>query len=192
MRRRQRQEYDDSPRPSVANPREVLLIETLAFVRAAKACAGVRRISLLGSLATPKPIPKDADVLVLLEDGLDLTELAPIGRRLKGKCGAINLGADVFLAECEDRYIGRICGFRECHPRMACRALHCGMRDQRNHLNDDLHLVTLALALVAAPPFDLWPEVVRRAQAPADVEALLLGPLEESERNDSQDAGGNL
>ncbi|CAN7518822.1 hypothetical protein LJR225_003733 [Phenylobacterium sp. LjRoot225] len=192
MRRGRRREYDDSPRPSVANPREVLLSETLAFVRAASECVGVRRISLLGSLATLKPAPKDTDVLVLLDEGLDLAELAPIGRRLKGRCNAINLAADVFLAEGEGRYIGRICRYRECRPRTMCEAHHCGLRGQRVHLNDDLHLVTLAPALVAAPPFDLWPTVVRRAKAPVDVEALLLAPLEGHSPDRDQGAGGNL
>jgi hypothetical protein len=140
----------------------------------------------------PEAGTKDADVFVLLADGLDLPELALIGRRLKGRCGGVNLGADVFLAEGEDRYIGRICGFRECHPRVHCDAGSCGLRAQRLHLNDDLHLVRLAPALVAAPPFDLWPKVVRRAAAPADVEALLLAPLEAGTPGEDQGAGGSL
>jgi len=172
---RRRPIRDYGPRSSVSNPREVLLEGVLDFVKRASACAGVRRVALLGSLATPKPVPKDADILVTLDPGLDLSELAPIGRRLKGRGQQINLGADIFLCETDGCYIGRICGFRECHYRAACEAQTCGGRD---HLNDDLHLVTLAAGLIAAPPFDLWPTVIRRGTAPPDVEQLLLTPLE--------------
>ena len=166
------------PSPSVSNPREVLLTEVLAFVRAAAVCPGVIRIALVGSLATPKPIPKDADVLVTLEDGVDLTKLATIGRRLKGKAGSINLGADIFLCDPAGRHFGRICGYRECHPRVLCEARHCGERD---HVNDDLHVVTLLPELTRSPPFVLWPEVHRAGKAPHDVERLLLGPLERTQ-----------
>ena len=79
-------------------------------------------------------------------------------------------GADIFLADVTGRYL-RICHYRECHPRVACLAQHCGRRE---HLNDDLHVVTLSKELIAAPPVDLWPNVIRRVTVPADVEALLL------------------
>ncbi len=163
------------PQPSVGDPRRRLLTAVLAFVRAARSCPGVRRIALVGSLATDKPVPKDADVLAVIDVTADLAPLAVIGRRLKGAGQTINLGADVFLADESGRYIGRICHYRECHPRVACRALHCG---RRQHLNDDLEVVTLDSALIAAPPVDLWPSIVRRVAVPADAEALLLAKLE--------------
>jgi hypothetical protein len=56
-----------------------------------------------------------------------------------------------------------------------CRAQHCGRSE---HLNDDLHVVTLKPALIASPPIELWPHVVRRVAVPADTEALLVGKLE--------------
>ena len=168
--------------PSIPEPRAFLLAEVLAFVRAASKCAGVRRIALVGSLATDKPIPKDADVLVTLDEGLDLAELAPIARRLKGRCNSINRAADIFLCETDGRYIGRVCGYRECHHRALCEAVHCGFRDQRNHLNDDLHLVTLAPELIQDPPLVLWPAVERRGAIPADVEQILAGVLERGSR----------
>ena len=62
---------------------------------------------------------------------------------------------------------GRIRHCRECHPRAACLAQHCG---QREYLNDDLHIVTLTKDLLASPPVDLWPEVVRRLTVPMDVD----------------------
>ena len=52
------------PRPSVVDPRGHLLSAVLAFVRATP---GVRRIALIGSLTTNKPMPKDADVLVIID-----------------------------------------------------------------------------------------------------------------------------
>jgi hypothetical protein len=152
-----------------------LLKAVLAFVRAASLYPGVLRIALLGSLATDKPIPKDADVLVSIDAGTDLTALARIGRRLKGAGQTINLGADIFLADETDCYIGRICGYRECHLRALCRALNCG---KRQHLNDDLQIVTLDRALIALPPIDLWPRIARRVAVPADVEDTLLAALE--------------
>lgn len=163
-----------SPRPSVPYPRAVLLAEVLAFVKSASACPGVLRIALVGSLATDKPVPKDADVLVTLEDGIELGPLARAGRRLKGKAGSINLGADIFLCRSDGRYIGRICGFRECHPRAACHARHCGGRD---HLCDDLDILTLSSDLTLAPPLVLWPRLERRTVLPDDVERLLVAPL---------------
>jgi hypothetical protein len=163
------------PTPSVAEPRRPLLLALYAFVRAARDCAGVLRIALLGSLTTTKPIPKDADVLVTIDGAMELTELARAGRRLQGFAQTINLGADIFLADEAGRYVGRICHYRMCHPRVACLAQNCGHRE---HLNDDLQIVTLSQELIAAPPVTLWPNVVRRVNVPADVETLLLTALE--------------
>lgn len=175
--RRQRPFDAAAPRPSVAEPRPVLLTEVLAFVRSAAACAGVRRIALLGSLATPKPIPKDADVLVTIDGDMDLDALAMMGRRLKGRCQHINLAADIFLCDAQERYLGRICRHRECFLRANCDARSCG---KRQHLRDDLDIITLPDSVMRRPPFVLWPTVVREAPAPPDVEALLLRLLEET------------
>jgi hypothetical protein len=168
--------YD--PRPSIAEPRPVLLRAVASFVQVASGCAGVRRIALLGSLATTKSIPKDADVLVTIDSDMDLTQLARTGRGLKGQAQRINLGADVFLADQEGRYLGRICGYRECRPRALCRAWHCGLRQ---HLQDDFDVVTLPKELIEAPPVDLWPSVVRRVALPGDVETLLLAALDKQQ-----------
>ena len=161
----------DTPSPSVPDPRRVLLAAVREFVRAAVACPGVQRIALVGSLATDKAIPKDADLLVTIDGAMDLASLARVGRRLKGQAQSINLGADIFLADEAARYLGRICGYRECHPRVLCRARHCG---GRQHLNDDLDVVTLSPDLIAAPPLILWPALIRRRAMPPDVEAILL------------------
>jgi uncharacterized protein DUF6932 len=163
------------PASAAAEPRRPLLVGLLAFVRAARNIPGVLRIALVGSLTTTKPIPKDADVLVTIDDTMDdLAPLARHARRLKGAAQMINLGADVFLSDKDRQYIGRICHYRECHPRMACRARHCGRRE---HLNDDLHIVTLSSDLIAAPPVELWPSVIRCLPVPEDVEILLLSKL---------------
>jgi hypothetical protein len=146
-------------------------------VNLARSCPGVSRIALIGSLTTSKPQPKDADVLVSVADDADLTMLAKAGRSLKGKAQSQNSGADIFLANPEGDYIGRICHWRECRPfiRLACDAQHCGKRE---FLHDDLDAVTLAAKLVKEPPVELWPKVVRRIKVPKDVEAQLLRPLE--------------
>jgi hypothetical protein len=170
-----RRNRSHSRRSSVAEPRRALLLAVCSFVRAASVCPGVLRIALIGSLVTNKSIPKDADVLVTIDDAMDFSDLASAGRRLKGFAQTINLGADIFLADATGCYLGRICQYRECHPRVACLAQHCG---RRAHLNDDLHVVTLSKELLAAPPIDLWPIIVRRLTVPPDVEALLLTELE--------------
>ena len=123
--RRSRNRPPPGPRPSVPNPREHLLAAVLSFVREARTLPGVLRIALLGSLTTAKPVPKDADVLVTIDDTVDFPELARLGRRLKGVEQGINLGADVFLADRSGRYLGRVCRYRECHYRVLCQALHC-------------------------------------------------------------------
>jgi hypothetical protein len=164
-----------APTPSIAEPRRPLLLAVLAFVRAVSNCPGVLRISLIGSLTTAKSVPKDADVLVTIDGTMDLAQLARAGRRLKGSAQTINLGADIFLVDQSGCYLGRVCHYRECHARAACRAQHCGRRE---HLNDDLLVVTLPQTLLAAPPVDLWPCVVRRLTMPPDVESLLLAELE--------------
>jgi hypothetical protein len=168
-----------APRPSVPNPRPHLLNAVLALVRAARSTPGVLRIALLGSLATEKPVPKDADVPVTIDAAMDLDRLARLGRRLQGTAQTINLGADIFLANASGRYLGRTCHYRECHPRVACRALSCGLRQ---HLNDDLQIVTLSSAIIGAPPIDLWPRIVARCAVPADTHALLVAKLDDKPR----------
>ena len=106
---------------------------------------------------------------------LELPRLAKLGRRLKGSAQArLNSGADVFLADASGQYLGRVCHYRECHPRVLCRARHCGAVP---HLADDLDAVSLSTDLIATPPIELWPSVVARVIVPDDVEQLLLVPL---------------
>jgi predicted nucleotidyltransferase len=157
--------YSRSPTPSVAEPRRPLLLAVRSFVRSARDRPGVLRIALLGSLTTSKLIPKDADVLVTIDGAVELFELARVGRRLQGIAQTINLGADIFLANENGCYVGRICHYRKCFPRVACLAQNCGRRE---HLNDDLQVVTLSKELIAAPPVTLWPNVVRRVTVPPD------------------------
>ncbi|WP_244432105.1 hypothetical protein [Rhodopseudomonas sp. B29] len=149
----------------------MLLAAVRDFVVAASAIDGVRRIALIGSLVTDKPVPKDADVLVTIEAEMDLGTLARVSRQMQGKANKINLGAEAFLADQDGRYLGRICHWRDCRARVLCRAQHCGARE---HLNDDLHVVALSAKLIAEPPLELWPTIVRRVRPAADVEAILL------------------
>lgn len=154
--------------------RSYLLSGVFAFVRSARELPEVLRISLLGSLTTAKPNPKDADLLVTVANDVALDELAKLGRRLQGHAQQVNRGADIFLANPRGTYIGRICHWRECWPRVACDARHCGLRP---HLHDDLGTIRLRRELIASPPLDLWPQLVVRAPLPADVQQLLLQPL---------------
>jgi len=96
--------------------RSRLLSEVLAFVRAARPLSGIVRIALIGSLTTPKPDPKDADLLVTVADDADLAPLARLARRLQGRAQGFNRGGDVFLADLVDNYLGRTCHWKECGP----------------------------------------------------------------------------
>lgn len=151
-----------------------LLRLILNFVRAVREIRGVERLAVLGSLLTDKPRPKDADVLVSITEDIDFSAVARLGRRFKGQAQGINSGADVFLADHTRRYIGRVCQYRECRPRTLCRARHCGACP---HLNDDLDVVSLSPALIAAPPLVVHPAILLNVSAPLDVTAILLAPL---------------
>jgi hypothetical protein len=160
--------------------RSHLLAGVLAFTQAASQVPGVARIALIGSLATGKAEPKDADVLVTIADDADLTLLASYGRKLLGHCQSRGRGGEVFLADPRGAYLGRICPWKDCRPgiRMSCDALHCGARP---YLHDDLHAIRLPKSLIAQPPIELWPKVITRVTPPEDVEAGLLVPLREQQ-----------
>jgi hypothetical protein len=161
------------PEPPI---RSRLLAEALWFVEQARDLEGVTRIALIGSLTTDKPDPKDVDMLVTVTDEMDLEPLATLGRKLSGHCQSMGYGGEVFLANPKGQYLGRTCPWRQCGPgiRMSCYAQHCG---RRHYLYDDLQVIRLRKGLIAAPPIDLWPEVVARVPVPEDVEAVLLLPL---------------
>jgi len=57
---------------------------------------------------------------------------------------------------------------------MRCDALHCG---QRHYLHDDLKAIKLAPGVLAAPPLEVWPQVVARVPIPQDIEQGLLIPM---------------
>jgi predicted nucleotidyltransferase len=160
-----------------------LITEALTFVHAASKIPGVIRIALIGSLTTNKADPKDVDMLVTVADDADLAPLARIGRRLQGRAQTMNRGGEVFLADERGGYLGRICPWRECAPgiRMRCDAQHCG---RRPHLHDDLKTIKLSKALIAAPPIELWPQVVIRVVVPTDVEQGLIVPLSQFNSSD--------
>ena len=152
--------------------RTALLEEAARFVKAIHRSPGVMRIALIGSITTDTLEPKDIDLLVTVTDDADLQPLATAARRMQGRAQSFGAGADVFLADLRDAYLGRTCPWKECWPgrRQSCDAQHCG---QRPHLHDDLRTLTLKAELIAAPPVELYPRVASRQPVPPDVEALL-------------------
>lgn len=157
--------------------RTQLLTATVPFVRASAQIQGVKRVALIGSLATTKADPKDVDLLISVDDALDLEQIAMAGRKLQGRVTSLthgNFGADLFVASSRHRYLGRLCQHKECFYRVGCEAQHCG---RRPYLRDDLRSVTLEKSLVVAPPLDLWPTIIARVAVPPDVEQHLLQPL---------------
>ena len=152
--------------------RRFLLEALTQFISAAAKVRGVVRIAVVGSLTTEKISPKDADVLVSLQNGADLESLSGLGRKLKGAAQTRNLGADIFLADQAGHYIGRTCPFKECHPRSACAGKSCGAG---NWICDDFEVVRLSDELIAEPPLEVWPQVVVRASLPSDAREILIG-----------------
>lgn len=171
-------DYDIFQPPAMPDKRPDLLRAVLKFTRAAHELPGVRRISLLGSLTTPKAIPKDVDLLIEIEDDTPLASLARLSRQLSGATMSTgdSCGADIFLCNPRHEYLGRICKWKQCAPgiRRACQATHCGRVE---YLNDDLQNIRLEPAIVASPPLDLWPEVIARTDLPDDVRSILLDSL---------------
>jgi hypothetical protein len=162
----------------VGERRGSLLSLGFKFVQAIKGMEGIDQIALIGSLCTRKASPKDIDLLIGIRPGMDLADLARRARSLKGATQSIASGADIFLSE-EGRYIGRICGYRECFPRVRCLALHCGLRP---HLNDDFTNVQLKESLIADPPLVLWPEWKAKPGLPEDTLEILRCGLQEKDR----------
>lgn len=162
--------------PDEPPARTLLIAEVLTFVRAARQLPGVVRIALIGSLTADESDPKDADVLVTVTDDADLKPVAALGRKLAGHAQSYRRGGDVFLADPRGNYLGRTCPWRECGPgiRVRCDALHCG---RRLYLHDDWEAIRLDETLVAAPPIELWPEIVARVPVPGDIEQELIAPL---------------
>ncbi len=167
--------HDIFEAPPLPNKRADLLRAVLAFVQGSRHLPGVRRVALLGSLATSKPIPKDVDLLVEVDDDMPLDGLARLQRQLLGTTMQTgdSCGADVFLCNPLGNYIGRICSWKSCGPgiRQSCQAQHCGRRE---YLNDDFQNVRLDAALLAEPPLELWPEIIARTQLPNDVHEALV------------------
>ena len=93
--------------PTVERAR--LIAEVLAFVHAAQRLPGITRIALFGSLTTSKEDPKDVDLLVTVTDDTDLAPLASLSRKLQGHAQQMNRGGEVFLADPQNQYLGRVC-----------------------------------------------------------------------------------
>jgi hypothetical protein len=152
------------------------MAEVVQFVVDASRLSGVLRIALIGSLTTDKADPKDADLLVTVDDDASLVPLARLSRRIQGRAQSIGRGGEVFLSDTDHGYIGRVCPWRECGAgiRMSCDALNCG---RRPYLHDDLATIELDEVLVREPPVELWPEVKVRRAIPTDLEKEVLAQL---------------
>jgi hypothetical protein len=155
-----------------SNIRDFLITESFRFIALIKPLPGILRIALLGSLTQLKTDPKDTNILVTVTNEMDLAALAAAARKLKGLAQSRTKGADVFLADPEGHYIGRICHWRQCGPhfRSSCDAQHCG---QRIYLHDDFEDIQLNPQLVKKPPLEVWPEIVVRGMIAGDLLAAL-------------------
>lgn len=129
---------------------------------------GIIQIALIGSLTTNKAKPKDADVLVTIDESVDMEKLAEFGRKLKGRTQSINSGADIFLINAVGEYLGRTCSWRECRPgiRMSCQAMNCGWVP---YLYDNLQIIKLSKKITANPPLLIYPEIIIKNELPKDL-----------------------
>jgi hypothetical protein len=154
--------------PNDKHIRAFLIAEAFRFIERIETIPGLRRIAMVGSLLSYKADPKDVDLLLTVDEEADLTALAAASRRLMGMTQSKNKGADVFLANPEGHYVGRICHWRRCGPkfRVSCDAQNCG---QRHYLHDDLDDITLDPLLVKEPPLEIWPRVVHRQTVAGDL-----------------------
>lgn len=148
--------------------RTFLIAETFRFIKRVVKMPGIKRIAIIGSLTKAKTDPKDADILITIDDEADLTALAAAARTLKGMAQSKNKGADIFLANPSGKYIGRICHWRSCGPgiRASCDARHCG---RRFYLHDDFDDIKLDPLLVREPPIEVWPTVICRQEVASDL-----------------------
>jgi hypothetical protein len=89
-----------------ASIRPYLLAGVLRFVRAARNVEGVVRIALIGSLATDKLNPKDADLLVTIRDDADLAPLAALGANSRATPSSATGAARSFSARRKGRILG--------------------------------------------------------------------------------------
>jgi len=151
--------------------RTFLLQHSRTFIENACTLDGVLRIAMIGSLLTTKEKPKDIDILVTISEGVDINALAKLGRQLKGKCQTENAGADIFLCSEAGEYLGRTCGYKECHIRASCLGTQChlGLR-----VCNDFEEVRLESDLIKNPVLVLWPSVEKWGEIPEDVEQVLL------------------
>ena len=156
-----------------SNIRDFLISETFRFIARIISLPGVLRIALPGSFPKIQTNPKDTDILITVRDDMDLSPLAAAARKLKGPAQSRNKGADIFLANSEGEYIGRICHWRQCGPRfrVSCDTYHC---EQRVYLHDDLGDIQLDPHLVKEPPLEVWPNIVTRGKIADDVLAALV------------------
>ena len=161
--------------------RAFLIIEVFKFIDRVVTLPGLRRVAMLGSILTPKANPKDVDILITIDDDADLTALAKASRSLKGIAQGKNKGADIFLANPAEEYIGRVCHWSRCGPqfRSTCDAWNCGVR---HYLHDDFGDIRLKPRLVKEPPLEIWPAVIYR-QKVADDLLPFLAKYEASRRD---------
>lgn len=166
------------PETGIPSVRIRLLREMSELVRLLMKAPGVTRIAMIGSLATEIETPRDADLLVSVEDESNLATLARLGRRWRAFVQSLHCSGDIFLADNQGNYLGRTCPWKDCganfNPR--CDARHCG---RRRYLHDDLNTIRLSRQVTLNPPVELWPEIVLRGPAPQDVTDVLLKPLQQ-------------
>lgn len=155
----------------IQNSQEVrafLVTESFRFIDRVISLPGVKRVALLGSIVTPIADPKDVDILIAIDNDTDLTTLATAARRLKGIVQGKNKGADIFLANPDGEYIGRVCHWKGCGPqfRSTCDAWHCGVHP---YLHDDFGDIRLNSHLVKEPPLEIWPTLIYRQKVADDL-----------------------
>ena len=168
--RNRRQQRSRPRRP--AGFRLDLIRLAFEFCRKAAEIKGVERIGMIGSITTTEQNPKDIDLVVTIGTNADMGILAKVGRQLQGRAQGLSSGADIFLVNDKQEYLGRVCHYSDCRPwiRASCQALNCG---RNQYICDDLDSIRLDSDVVAHPPVVLYPQIIIQTQLPEDLSDAL-------------------
>jgi predicted nucleotidyltransferase len=148
--------------------RQALLSAVRWFLNEARHLDEVLQIALIGSVCTNKKHPKDIDLLITVKPGSDLKRLATLRRKTQGRIQQGLLGTDMFIVDTGE-YIGRLCRYREPHPRVSCCDDKLVCDSTKTFLCDTSRNFVIPQSLVDYPTIILYPEFSAPPGTPDDV-----------------------
>ena len=92
------------------------------FAQKLRRFSSVIEVGLAGTLASEDEYPNDIDAVVFLDGFNELPDIARAARQMASVCNSW----EVFVFTVDFKYLGRICHYKECRPRVACADKRCG------------------------------------------------------------------